>query len=85
MPGRWLSSTVTVANCIPEGDNLILLRGREREKGKEGKRQNNKERPPLGNHPTAEKRTQHYHHPAHVLRASIVIVTYSGALRTILF
>jgi len=61
-----------VANCIPEGDKLGLLRGRESGSRKERKRQNNKERPPLGNHPTAEKRTQHCHHPVHVLRTSIV-------------
>jgi len=71
-----LMGGVSVANCIPEGDNLVFLRGRERESRKERKRQNNKEWPPLGNHPTAEKRRQHYHHPVHVLRASIITVSH---------
>ena len=35
------------------------------------------ERQTLGNHPTAERLTQHNHHPVHVLRASTVTETPS--------
>ena len=39
------------------------------ERVKKGKENVNMERQTLGNHPTAERLTQHNHHPVHVLRA----------------
>jgi len=62
---------ISVANCILESDDIVLLGEREREKRK--KASNNMERQTVGNdHPTAEKRTQNYHNRAHVLCASTV-------------